>query len=151
MEQESNSKEAKPLPKSVMGIDFGTGSIGFAIGQTLTGTASPIGAVKAKDGTPNWDDIKKLLDEWQPDLVVVGLPLNMDGTEQPMTQKAKKFANRVHGRFGVQVATHDERLSTADAKAHLFDQGGFRNLKKGNVDAQSAVVILESYFESLYG
>lgn len=136
--------------ETIMGVDFGTGSIGFAIGQSLTGTASPLKAVKAKDGTPNWDDIEKLLKEWQPDLVVVGLPLNMDGTEQPMTQRAKKFANRLHGRFGVQVATHDERLTTADAKAHLFEHGGYRNLKKGNIDSQSAVVILESYFESLY-
>lgn len=138
------------MTQSVIGIDFGTGSIGFAIGQTLTGTASPIGALKAKDGTPDWQQVEKLLKEWQPDLVVVGLPLNMDGTEQPMTVRAKKFANRLHGRFGVQVTTHDERLTTTDAKAHLFESGGYRNLKKGNVDAQSAVVILESYFESLY-
>lgn len=136
--------------ETYMGVDFGTGSIGFAVGQSLTGTASPLKAVRAKDGTPNWDDIEKLLKEWQPDLVVVGLPLNMDGTEQPMTQRAKKFANRLHGRFGVQVTTHDERLTTADAKAHLFEHGGYRNLKKGNIDSQSAVVILESYFESLY-
>jgi putative Holliday junction resolvase len=135
---------------TVIGVDFGTGSIGFAIGQTLTGTASPIGALKAKDGTPDWQQVEKLLKEWQPDLVVVGLPLNMDGTEQEMTQRARKFANRLHGRFGVQVTTQDERLSTADAKSHLFATGGYRNLKKGNVDAQSAVVILESYFESLY-
>lgn len=136
--------------KTVIGVDFGTGSIGFAVGQTLTGTASPIGAVKAKDGTPNWQQIENILKEWQPDLVVVGLPLNMDGTEQEMTKRAQKFANRLHGRFGVQIDTHDERLSTADAKAHLFASGGYRNLKKGNVDAQSAVVILESWFESQY-
>lgn len=136
--------------ETIMGIDFGTGSIGFAIGQTVTGTASPIGAVRAKDGTPDWAEVEKLLTEWQPNLVVVGLPLNMDGTEQEMTRRARKFANRLHGRFGVQVTTQDERLSTADAKAHLFASGGYRNLKKGNVDAQSAVVILESYFESLY-
>ncbi len=136
--------------QTIMGVDFGTGSIGFAIGQTLTGTASPIGALKAKDGTPDWQQVEKLLQEWQPNLVVVGLPLNMDGTEQEMTQRARKFANRLHGRFGVQVTTQDERLSTADAKAHLFATGGYRNLKKGNVDAQSAVVILESYFENLY-
>ncbi|NVK26181.1 MAG: Holliday junction resolvase RuvX [Gammaproteobacteria bacterium] len=136
--------------QTVVGVDFGTGSIGFAIGQTLTGTASPIGAVKAKDGTPDWQQVEKILKEWQPDLVVVGLPLNMDGTEQEMTKRAQKFANRLHGRFGVQVTTHDERLSTADAKAHLFQHGGYRNLKKGNVDAQSAVVILESWFESQY-
>ena len=136
--------------QTVVGIDFGTGSIGFAVGQTITGTASPIGAVKAKDGTPNWQDIEKILHQWQPNLVVVGLPLNMDGTEQEMTKRARKFANRVHGRFGVEVTTHDERLSTADAKHHLFETGGYRNLKKGNVDAQSAVVILESWFENQY-
>lgn len=136
--------------ETIMGVDFGTGSIGFAIGQTMTGTASPIGAIKAKNGTPDWQQVEKLLKEWQPNLVVVGLPLNMDGSEQEMTQRARKFANRLHGRFGVQITTHDERLSTADAKSHLFETGGYRNLKKGNVDAQSAVVILESYFESLY-
>lgn len=136
--------------QTIIGVDFGTGSIGFAIGQSLTGTASPIKALKAKDGVPNWDDVGKLLNEWQPDLVVVGLPLNMDGTDQPITARAKKFANRLHGRFGVQVTTHDERLTTVDAKAHLFETGGYRNLKKGNVDAQSAVVILESWFENQY-
>jgi putative Holliday junction resolvase len=136
--------------QTIMGVDFGTTSIGFAIGQMVTGTASPIKAVKAKDGTPNWDEIEKILKEWQPELVVVGLPLNMNGTEQPMTQRAKKFANRIHGRFGLPVVTHDERLTTADAKAHLFQSGGYRNLKKGNVDAQSAAVILESWFEAQY-
>ena len=136
--------------QTIMAVDFGTGSIGFAIGQSLTGTASPLNAVKAKDGTPNLQEVQKLMEEWQPDLVVVGLPLNMDGTEQPMTQRARKFANRLHGRFGVQVTTHDERLTTVDAKAHLFHKGGFKNLKKGNIDSQSAVVILESYFENLY-
>lgn len=136
--------------QTIMAVDYGTGSIGFAIGQQLTGTASPLKAVKAKDGTPNWDEVEKLLKEWLPDLVVVGLPLNMDGTEQPMTARAKKFANRLHGRFGVQVTTHDERLTTVDAKAHLFERGGYRNLKKGNIDSQSAVVILESYLENLY-
>ena len=136
--------------QTIMAVDFGTGSIGFAIGQSLTGTASPLNAVKAKDGTPDWNEVERLLTEWQPDLVVVGLPLNMDGTEQPITQRAKKFANRLHGRFGVQVTTHDERLTTVDAKAHLFDRGGYKKLKKGNIDSQSAVVILESYFEQLY-
>lgn len=136
--------------KTVVGIDFGTTSIGFAVGQTMTGTASPLEALKAKDGVPQWQQVEKLLATWQPDLVVVGLPLNMDGTEQPMTARAKKFANKIHGRFGYEVTTHDERLTTVDAKADLFASGGFRNLKKGNVDSQSAVVILESYFESLY-
>ena len=133
--------------RTVLGFDFGTKSIGAAIGQEITGTARPLTSFKAKEGNPEWQQIEKLLKEWQPDLVVVGLPLNMDGTEQPVTALAKKFANRLHGRFGVQVVLHDERLSTVEAKADLFERGGYRALNKGSVDAASAVIILESWFE----
>lgn len=141
---------AKIGQRSVLGFDFGTKYIGIAIGQELTGSASPLGSVKANDGIPNWDNIEKYLKEWQPDLVVVGLPLNMDGTEQPMTKSAKKFGNRIHGRFGLPVEFQDERLTTADAKERLFSQGGYKNLKKDNIDSHSAMLIIESYFENLY-
>ena len=138
--------------RSVLGFDYGTKSIGVAIGQELTGTATPLAALKAKDGIPNWDDIEKLLKEWLPDLVVVGLPLDLEGKElESITPRAKKFANRLHGRFGCQVELHDERLSTVEAKAELFERGGYRSLSKGNIDSQSAVVILESWFERQYG
>ncbi|WP_372871062.1 Holliday junction resolvase RuvX [Shewanella sp.] len=136
---------------TVMGFDFGTKSIGIAVGQSITGSANPLTSVKAQDGIPNWDDIGKLINEWKPDLLVIGLPLNMDGTEQEMTQRARKFANRLNGRFGVKIATQDERLTTADAKARLFELGGFKALTKGQVDAVSAVLIVESYFENQYG
>ncbi|AXQ15175.1 MULTISPECIES: Holliday junction resolvase RuvX [Shewanella] len=136
--------------KTVLGFDFGTKSIGIAIGQQLTGSASPLTSIKAVDGIPDWQQIAALIEEWQPDLVVVGLPLNMDGTEQEMTQRARKFANRIAGRFGVKVATQDERLTTADAKARLFELGGFKALTKGQIDAVSAVLIIESYFENQY-
>ncbi|PHQ76174.1 MAG: Holliday junction resolvase RuvX [Shewanella sp.] len=135
---------------TVLGFDYGTKSIGIAIGQSLTGTGNPIGSIKAVDGIPKWEEIGMLIEEWQPDIVVVGLPLNMDGTEQEITQRAKKFANRINGRFGVKVATQDERLTTADAKARLFESGGYKALTKGQVDAMSAVLIIESYFENLY-
>ncbi|MCT7942932.1 Holliday junction resolvase RuvX [Shewanella holmiensis] len=137
-------------PQTVLGFDYGTKSIGIAIGQAITGSANPLMSIKAVDGIPNWDDIGKLIQEWQPDLVVVGLPLNMDGTEQEMTQRARKFANRINGRFGIKVATQDERLTTADAKARLFELGGFKALTKGQVDAVSAVLIIESYFENQF-
>ncbi|KJG35946.1 Holliday junction resolvase [Photobacterium angustum] len=138
--------------RSVLGFDYGTKSIGVAIGQELTGTATPLTALKAKDGIPNWDDIEKILKEWLPDLVVVGLPLDLEGKElESITPRAKKFANRLHGRFGCQVELHDERLSTVEAKAELFERGGYRSLSKGNIDSQSAVVILESWFERQYG
>ncbi|PIJ48904.1 Holliday junction DNA helicase RuvA [Erwinia sp. OLTSP20] len=133
---------------TVLAFDFGTKSIGVAIGQALTGSARPLTALKALDGIPNWDKIAALLEEWQPDAVVVGLPLNMDGTEQPLTARARKFANRLHGRFGVQVSLQDERLSTVEARADLFERGGYRALSKNKVDSQSAVIILQDWFNS---
>lgn len=134
--------------QTLLGFDFGTKSIGVAIGQQLTGNARPLAALKAQEGTPDWNLIERLLKEWQPDFVVVGLPLNMDGTEQPLTARARKFANRLHGRFGVQVELQDERLSTVEARASLFERGGYRALNKGQVDSQSAVIILQDWFEN---
>ncbi|MXR68131.1 Holliday junction resolvase RuvX [Shewanella sp. JBTF-M18] len=135
---------------SVLGFDFGTKSIGVAVGQQITGSATPLASLKANDGIPRWEEIEALIKEWKPDIIVVGLPLNMDGTEQEMTQRARKFANRISGRFGVKTATQDERLTTADAKARLFEMGGYKALSKGQVDSMSAVLIIESYFENLY-
>ncbi len=136
--------------RSLMGFDFGTRSIGVATGQEVTGTASPLTSLKANEGIPDWIQLEKLLKEWQPDLLVVGLPLNMDGTEQEMTVRARKFGQRLHGRFGFQVEFKDERLTTTDAKARLFEQGGYKALGKSRVDAVSAQLILESWMESHY-
>ncbi len=138
------------MSDTLLAFDFGTKSIGVAIGQRITGTARPLPAIKARDGTPDWTLIERLLKEWQPDEIIVGLPLNMDGTEQPLTARARKFANRIHGRFGVTVTLHDERLSTVEARSGLFERGGYRALNKGKVDSASAVIILESYFEQGY-
>jgi putative Holliday junction resolvase len=137
-------------PQTLLGFDFGTKSIGVATGQMITATAQPIDAIKANDGIPNWDTVEKVIKEWQPDLVVVGLPLNMDGSEQAITQRAKKFANRLNGRFGVKIALQDERLTTASAKEFIFERGGFKALDKGKIDSVSAALILESWMESYY-
>lgn len=131
----------------ILAFDYGLKSIGVAVGQRLTGTASTLKALKAVDGTPDWNQIEALLKEWQPELVVVGLPLNMDGTEQPFTTRVHKFINRLHGRFGVKVVAQDERLTTVESRAELFSQGGFKKLSKDAVDCFSAKLILESWFE----
>ncbi len=131
----------------ILAFDYGLKSIGVAVGQRLTGTASTLKALKAVDGTPDWNQIEALLKEWQPELVVVGLPLNMDGTEQPFTARVHKFINRLHGRFGVKVEAQDERLTTVESRAELFSQGGFKKLSKDAVDCFSAKLILESWFE----
>ena len=136
--------------RTVIGFDFGKKYIGVAVGQELMGSASPLGSIKANDGIPHWESLGKYLKEWQPDIIIVGLPLNMDGSEQQLTLDARKFGNRVSSRFGISVEFQDERLTTADAKAQLFAHGGYKNLKKDNIDAQSAVIIIESFFEQQY-
>ncbi|MDP8079150.1 Holliday junction resolvase RuvX [Phocoenobacter skyensis] len=136
------------MSKTLIAFDFGTKSIGCAVGQSITGTAQGLPAFKAQDGIPNWQQIEQVLKEWKPDLLVVGLPLNMDGTEQPLTQRAKKFANRLNGRFSLPVELQDERLTTVAAKEEIFARGGYKALTKGKVDSISACLILESWFEA---
>lgn len=133
---------------TLLGFDFGTHTIGVAAGQTLTGTASPLTELPAKDGQPDWRKLGALLQEWKPDLVVVGLPLNMDGSESELTARARKFANRLHGRFGVQVELMDERLSTVAAREQILERGGSTNFKRHRVDSIAAGYILESWLNS---
>lgn len=133
------------VARTIMGFDFGTKSIGVAIGQELTATANPLTALKARDGIPDWEQIKRLLDEWQPQLLVVGLPLNMDGSEQAMTAAARKFGNRLHGRFNLPVEWQDERLSTYEALEHMGIHSKMQSANRGDVDSVSAQIILQSW------
>ncbi len=133
--------------RSALAFDFGVKSIGVASGNEITGKASPVTAVKARDGIPDSDCLDRVFREWQPDYVVVGLPLNMDGTYQDLTCRARKFGNRLSNRYRLPVFFKDERLTTKEARAELFAAGGYRSLDKGAVDALSAVYILEGYFQ----
>lgn len=136
------------MSQTLLSFDFGLRSIGVAVGQTITGTASPLHAIKAQDGAPDWRIIEQIYDEWMPNLCIVGLPLNMDGTEQPISARARTFANKLNGRFRKPVELWDERLTTVDAKAELFALGGFKKLDKGKVDSVSACLILQSWFDN---
>lgn len=136
------------MANTVLAFDFGTSSIGCAVGQSITGTAQGLPAFKARDGIPDWQQIERVIQEWQPDLLVIGLPLNMDGTPQPLTERARKFANRLNGRFNLPIALQDERLTTVEARSMIFERGGYRALKKQKVDSISACLILESWFEN---
>lgn len=131
--------------RTILGFDFGMKNIGIAVGQDLTLTANPLTAIKARDGIPDWEHIRKLLDEWKPQLLIVGLPLNMDGTEQEMTAAARRFGNRLHGRFNIPVEWQDERLTTYEA----LDQMGIRSKmdtrQRSDVDQLSAQLILQSW------
>ncbi|MDZ7686701.1 MAG: Holliday junction resolvase RuvX [Gammaproteobacteria bacterium] len=129
--------EAAVTDETVMGFDFGMSRIGVAVGQTVTGTASPLTVLEARDGIPDWQQIELLLREWRPSTIVVGLPLNMDGTDSDMSALAEKFGRRLHGRFGVDVEMMDERLSSREARERLGDDK--------LLDAVAASIILETW------
>lgn len=131
--------------RTILGFDFGMKNIGIAVGQELTGTANTLTAIKARDGIPDWDQIASLLREWQPALLVVGLPLNMDGTEQEMTAAARRFGNRLHGRFGMPVEWQDERLTTYEALDQLGIRSKMDSRQRSDVDQLSAQLILQSW------
>jgi putative Holliday junction resolvase len=133
--------------KTLLAFDYGTKNIGVAIGQTITSSANSHAPLKAKDGVPNWAQIEKLISEWKPDLVLVGLPLNMDDTESELSARARKFANRIHGRFGIKIEMVDERLTSFEAKGEVISRGGSRDYKNNPVDSIAARLILESWFE----
>jgi len=133
--------------KTLLAFDYGTKNIGVATGQTITSSATSLPPLKAKDGIPDWTQIEKLLGEWKPDVVLVGLPLNMDDSESELSTRARKFANRLHGRFGVKVELIDERLSSFEAKGEVMSRGGSRDYKNNPVDSIAARLILESWFE----
>lgn len=130
----------------ILAFDFGLARIGVAVGQAITQTASPLETLQANDGVPDWIKLETLLKHWQPKKVLVGEPLNMDGSDQEITTRARKFARQLHGRFGVQIEMVDERLSSAAAREEIFEFGGYKKLKKSQIDSIAAALILESWF-----
>lgn len=103
--------------RSALAFDWGLAHIGVATGQTATSTATPLTHLTARDGVPDWDAIGRLLAEWRPDVVVVGLPTDLDGSEGELAPRARKFGRRLAGRFGCTVEFQDERLTTREAYA----------------------------------
>ena len=132
----------------VLAFDFGLARIGVAVGQQITKTATPLNTLKAKEGSPDWNEVEKLIKEWQPKRLVVGEPFNMDSSDQDITLRARKFANRLHGRFGLAVDLFDERLTSTAAREEIFEYGGYKKLKKTQIDSVAAALILESWFAS---
>jgi putative Holliday junction resolvase len=129
-------------PRLLLGFDFGSKRIGVAVGQELTGTARELLTLNNRDGAPDWEAITRLLAEWQPDALVVGLPLNLDGSEHEVSRMARRFGNRLRGRYNLPVFHIDERLSSSEAEALLSGQGRF---DKADVDKMAARLILESW------
>jgi putative Holliday junction resolvase len=143
---------AAPETRSViLGFDYGMRRIGVAVGQSLTGTASPLPIVAARDGAPDWESIGRLIEEWKPAAMVVGVPYNMDGSRQEMTERAERFLRQLHGRFQLPVHSVDERLSSSEAGDRLRTarrEGRRGRLAKSDIDSAAACVLLETWFNS---
>ncbi|MFZ4076535.1 MAG: Holliday junction resolvase RuvX [Legionellaceae bacterium] len=134
------------MPEPVyLGFDFGYKRIGVAVGQHLTCKASPLPTIKAEAGIPSWETIQTLMKTWRPTALVVGLPTSIDGAELTTTEAARLFADALHERFDCPVYLTDERLSTKEARAQLFEAGGYRKLKTSEIDSMAACIILEQW------
>ena len=133
----------------VLGFDFGMKFIGVATGQTITQTATPLTTLKAIDGIPNWDEIAQLIEEWRPEALLVGLPLNMDGTSQLITNCANKFANRLKQKYKLPVFLVDERLSTWESKQRSPRRSNALSQKQLlKINATAAAIIVDQWLKN---
>jgi len=136
---------------NLLGFDYGEKTIGVAVGNTNTGQAHPLTTVRVIRGQPDWDAITRLIEEWAPTALVVGLPISMDGSDNPVTPKARKFGNRLNGRYNLPVHMVDERLSTRDARTELYKAGVVEKRHKPVLDKLAAQSILQTYLSEQVG
>ena len=125
----------------IVAFDFGTKKIGVAVGQTETFTSSPLQIIYNDREKTNWNEISILIKEWNPDLILVGKPLNMDGTESDIMKKVDKFLNKLEKISKVQCEYVDERLTTFEAKEMLGEN------KMDDVDAHAAKILIDNWFD----
>lgn len=135
--------------RSVLAFDFGLVQIGVAVGNTLLRSTQPLAILRAKEGLPDWRAVEQLVREWQPDLLVVGDPLNMDGSASELCERARKFARRLHGRLGLPVEMVDERLTSFEAKQISRERGHKGDYKRHPIDSHAAELVLQSWMGGL--
>ena len=140
---------SKDSPSVIMAFDFGTKNIGIAIGQEITKTASTFYSIHANDGLPDWEELDVIVKEWNPNLFVVGDPLNMDGSRSKIQDSTDKFSTALNKRYDIGIEKTDERLSSREAKERLENiQMGIKDSR--NKHSISAQIILEDWFRSKY-
>ena len=132
-------------PVTALSFDYGTEKIGIAFGQSISSTTRAVAIIKARDGVPNWDTVANLIKIWQPDFLIVGLPYNLDGSENKLLLRASKFANRLNGRFNIPTFGIDERLTSKAARDKLKTENN-RKLCDADLDDLAAQIILETWF-----
>jgi len=132
----------------VLGFDVGSKLTGVAVGNPFTASARALTTIAVRDGEPDWQRIDALQKQWLPDILIVGLPLTLDGSEQPASRAARRFADQLQNRYGLPVAFVDERHSSQDA-AHRFAEARASGLKRrrdaAHIDAEAAAVIVERW------
>ena len=125
----------------IIAFDYGEKKIGVAVGQTSTNTSSPLQIIFNKDNKTNWISISSLLDEWKPDLILIGKPLNMDGSDSEIMKKVDKFYKELKSIYDADIEFVDERLTTFEAREILKDE------KHDNVDANAAKILIDNWFD----
>ncbi len=142
--------DAAPRPRLVLAFDYGGRRIGVACGDTVSRTARPLKGIDNSPAGPRWDVVEGLLRDWQPDLIVVGLPYNVDDSENVMSTAARGFAREIEARHALSVHLVDERYSSLEAQSRLRAEresgARKRRVGKADIDAAAACVILERWF-----
>ena len=130
--------------QTVMGFDYGEQRIGVATGQTITASATPLITLNAINNKPDWPAISKIIEEWQPQILIVGLPLLLDGSDSEMSKKAQRFARQLDGRYPLPVQLINEGLTSYEAEQHLTKKNQHN---KQEIDKIAAAIIVQSWLE----
>lgn len=138
-------------PQLIMAFDFGTQKTGMAVGSSLIESATPLTLFPMKDGIPNWDELLKIVKQHQPNLFLVGLPLNMDDSESELSARARKFARRLKHQTNIVTWMVDERLTTREARDELGAVQAQGRGKKMSADSFAAALFIESWYRDPHG
>lgn len=139
--------------RTLLGFDYGSKRIGVAVGQELTRNAHGLRTLHNNHSGPDWPAISELIREWQPDLLVIGMPHNMDDRPHPLAAQVENFGKQLEQRYNLPVAWVDERLTSLEAEAQLAESGKSRRHKrdKANIDKLAAAIILQTWLNSQAG
>ena len=137
--------------QTIMAFDFGTQKMGMAVGQALIESATPLALFPMKDGIPQWENLLKIIKQHQPQLFLVGLPLNMDDSESELSTRARKFAKRLRHQSNIRTLMVDERLTTREARDELDHYQAQGRGKKLAADSLAAALLIESWYRDPHG
>lgn len=138
-------------PQLIIAFDFGTQKTGMAVGSSIIESATPLALFPMKDGIPNWDELFKIIKQHQPNLFLVGLPLNMDDSESELSTRARKFARRLRHQTNIETLMVDERLTTREARDELDHYHAQGRAKKLAADSIAAALFIESWYRNPEG